>query len=165
MPSCHGLVSILDVSDAVGLIMMKIEAAREKENRKKIERADNHRWRRQEERKERKQEKKEEIKREEAINKDREENIEKTEPRCSECGWTACSETIRQYWDAVAFTKEKLKAMDQDNLSILLYPMMIWQYYCNMFIYVIHVPVDINLEGASISTLSKENLVCKVIPQ
>ncbi|XP_050727409.1 histone-lysine N-methyltransferase set-18-like [Eriocheir sinensis] len=118
-PNCNGIVSIPEASDAAGLIERKIEAAREKEKREKKEREEKHRRRRHEEKKmERKHEKKEEIKKKEEEKGREGEKKEISEPRCSECGWTACSETVRQYWGAVAFTKERMKTMDNDNLDI-----------------------------------------------
>lgn len=124
-PNCNGIVSIPEPSDVAGLIERKIKAAREKENREKKEREEKHRWKRHEGKKrEREHEKKEEIKKEEEMQREGEKK-EISEPRCSECGWTACSETLRQYWGAVAFTKERMKTMDNDNLGILLYSMMV----------------------------------------
>lgn len=122
MPDCQGFVNIPEASDVAGFIEMKIKAAREKKKNVKQLREEKHRWKRHEEKKkEREEEKKEEIKREAEKEKKREaEKKERTEPRCSECGWVPCSKTVQQYWDTVAFTRERLKAMDYDNLGILL---------------------------------------------
>lgn len=115
IPSCPGFVSIPEAFDAAGLINMKIVAAREKEKLEKKKKEEKHRWRRHEEMKKEKQEEKKEKEMERE-----EEKKEKTVARCSECGWMASSNSIKQYWDDVAFTRERLKAMDNDNLSILL---------------------------------------------